>query len=137
MALWSALGYFAFQLFGFLTAHEHRFIRPVTDAEQGEYLSIALEQCAQVAHRRREPPYAALAGGSEVVLHGSGFAAPNRVFIGGREVTPEQAPGLHAMIERLCIQADLPKPKIAVADTPMPNALAILLIMVVQLWRIA
>ena len=28
------------------------------------------------------------------------------------------------MIERLCIQADLPKPKIAVADTPMPNAFA-------------
>src|SRR3954464_4380195 len=44
--------------------------------------------------------------------------------MGAREVTPEQAPGLHAMIERLCIQADLPKPKIAVADTPMPNAFA-------------
>ena len=28
------------------------------------------------------------------------------------------------MIERLCVQADLPKPKIAVADTPMPNAFA-------------
>jgi heat shock protein HtpX len=28
------------------------------------------------------------------------------------------------MIERLCIQADIPKPKIAVADTPMPNAFA-------------
>jgi heat shock protein HtpX len=41
-----------------------------------------------------------------------------------KEVTPEQAPGLHAMIERLCIQADLPKPNIAVADTPMPNAFA-------------
>src|SRR3954463_9156204 len=45
--------------------------------------------------------------------------------MGAKEVTPEQAPGLHAMIERLCIQADLPKPKIAVADTPMPNAFAI------------
>ena len=33
-------------------------------------------------------------------------------------------PGLHAMIERLCIQADLPKPKIAVADTDVPNAFA-------------
>ena len=37
---------------------------------------------------------------------------------------PEEAPGLHAMIERLCIQADLPKPKIAVADTDVPNAFA-------------
>jgi heat shock protein HtpX len=44
--------------------------------------------------------------------------------MGAREVGPDEAPGLHAMIERLCIQADLPKPKIAVADTPMPNAFA-------------
>ena len=44
--------------------------------------------------------------------------------MGAREVSPEEAPGLHAMIERLCIQADLPKPRIAVADTPVPNAFA-------------
>ena len=44
--------------------------------------------------------------------------------MGAKEVSPEEAPGLHAMIERLCIQADLPKPKVAVADTPMPNAFA-------------
>jgi heat shock protein HtpX len=44
--------------------------------------------------------------------------------MGAKVVTPEQAPGLHAMIERLCIQADLPKPKIAVADTEVPNAFA-------------
>jgi heat shock protein HtpX len=44
--------------------------------------------------------------------------------MGAKEVTPEQAPGLHAMIERLCIQADLPKPRIAVADTHVPNAFA-------------
>src|SRR5690349_24401259 len=44
--------------------------------------------------------------------------------MGAKEVSPEEAPGLHAMIERLCIQADLPKPRIAVADTPMPNAFA-------------
>jgi len=45
--------------------------------------------------------------------------------MGAREVSPDQAPGLHAMIERLCIQADLPKPKVAVADTPVPNAFAL------------
>jgi heat shock protein HtpX len=45
--------------------------------------------------------------------------------MGAREVTPQQAPELHAMIERLCIQADLPKPKIAVAQTDMPNAFAL------------
>jgi heat shock protein HtpX len=44
--------------------------------------------------------------------------------VGAKEVSPEEAPGLHAMIERLCIQADLPKPKIAVADTDVPNAFA-------------
>ena len=45
--------------------------------------------------------------------------------MGAKEVTPQEAPGLHAMIERLCIQADLPKPKVAVADTQMPNAFAL------------
>jgi heat shock protein HtpX len=44
--------------------------------------------------------------------------------MGAKEVSPQEAPGLHAMIERLCIQADLPKPRIAVADTHMPNAFA-------------
>jgi heat shock protein HtpX len=33
--------------------------------------------------------------------------------MGAKRVSPEEAPGFHAMIERLCIQADLPKPKIA------------------------
>ena len=45
--------------------------------------------------------------------------------MGAKVTTPEQAPGLHAMIEKLCIQADLPKPRIAVADTDVPNAFAI------------
>src|SRR5215212_2195479 len=44
--------------------------------------------------------------------------------MGAKVVSPQEAPGLHAMIDRLCIQADLPKPKIAVADLPMPNAFA-------------
>jgi heat shock protein HtpX len=44
--------------------------------------------------------------------------------IGAHEVSPREAPGLHAMIDRLCVQADLPKPRIAIADTPVPNAFA-------------
>jgi heat shock protein HtpX len=44
--------------------------------------------------------------------------------MGAKEVSPQEAPGFHAMIERLCIQADLPKPRVAIADTPMPNAFA-------------
>jgi heat shock protein HtpX len=45
--------------------------------------------------------------------------------MGAREVSPQEAPELHAMIERLCVQADLPKPKVAVAHTSMPNAFAL------------
>ncbi len=44
--------------------------------------------------------------------------------MGAHEVSPQQAPELHAMIERLCVQADIPKPKVAVAQTSMPNAFA-------------
>lgn len=45
--------------------------------------------------------------------------------MGARVVTPAEAPQLHAMIERLCVQADLPKPRVAVANTRMPNAFAL------------
>src|SRR5262249_32772247 len=41
-----------------------------------------------------------------------------------REVTPEQAPELHAMIDRLCALADMPKPRVGVADMTVPNAFA-------------
>jgi heat shock protein HtpX len=45
--------------------------------------------------------------------------------MGARVVSPQEAPQLHAMVERLCVQADLPKPKVAVANTRMPNAFAL------------
>jgi heat shock protein HtpX len=45
--------------------------------------------------------------------------------MGARVVSPQQAPELHALIERLCIQANLPKPRVAIADAVMPNAFAI------------
>jgi heat shock protein HtpX len=41
-----------------------------------------------------------------------------------RVVTPEQAPELHGMIDRLCALADMPKPVVAIADTQLPNAFA-------------
>lgn len=41
-----------------------------------------------------------------------------------RVVTPEEAPELHAMVDRLCAMADMPKPRIAVADADVPNAFA-------------
>ena len=41
-----------------------------------------------------------------------------------REVTPEEAPELHAMIDRLCALADMPKPRVGIADLDLPNAFA-------------
>lgn len=41
-----------------------------------------------------------------------------------RVVTPEEEPELHAMVERLCAMGDLPKPRIAIAPTHVPNAFA-------------
>jgi heat shock protein HtpX len=41
-----------------------------------------------------------------------------------REVTPEEAPELHGIIDRLCALADMPKPRVGIADTAMPNAFA-------------
>src|ERR1700748_1158115 len=45
--------------------------------------------------------------------------------LGLKEVTPEQEPELHGIIDRLCVQADLPKPRVCVMETPMPNAMAL------------
>jgi heat shock protein HtpX len=42
----------------------------------------------------------------------------------GREVTPQEAPELHGIVDRLCALADMPKPRVAIADTDIPNAFA-------------
>ena len=42
----------------------------------------------------------------------------------GRLVTPEEAPELHGVVDRLCALADMPKPRVAIADTDIPNAFA-------------
>lgn len=44
--------------------------------------------------------------------------------LGARQVTPRQAPELHGLIDRLCATADMPKPRVAIADTDLPNAFA-------------
>jgi heat shock protein HtpX len=77
--------------------------------------------------------FAAGVQGFTILLIAGGFAALQFFTsdklamhaMGAREVSPQEAPELHAMIERLCIQADLPKPKVAVAYTEMPNAFAL------------
>jgi heat shock protein HtpX len=67
-----------------------------------------------------------------VVLIAGGFLFVQYFFsdrialltLGGREVTPQQAPELHAIVDRLCALADMPKPKVALADSDIPNAFA-------------
>src|SRR5271165_3871770 len=44
--------------------------------------------------------------------------------LGVKEVSPADEPELHTIVERLCVQADLPKPRVCVMETSMPNAFA-------------
>ena len=77
--------------------------------------------------------YAAGAGAVMIAFVAGGMAlvqlfASDKLALramGARIVEPAEAPELHAMVERLCVQADLPKPQIAVVDTQMPNAFAL------------
>ncbi len=43
---------------------------------------------------------------------------------GAKLVTPQEAPQLHTLVERLCSLADLPKPRVAIINSPVPNAFA-------------
>jgi heat shock protein HtpX len=42
----------------------------------------------------------------------------------GRVVSEEEAPELHGVIDRICAMSDMPKPRVAIADTDVPNAFA-------------
>jgi heat shock protein HtpX len=42
----------------------------------------------------------------------------------GREVTAQEAPELHGVVDRICAMSDAPKPRVAIADTDVPNAFA-------------
>ena len=45
-------------------------------------------------------------------------------MMGVKEVSPAEEPELHGIVERLCVQADLPKPRVCVMENAMPNAFA-------------
>ena len=69
------------------------------------------------------------------VVLGGGFAIGSLFYsdkialrtAGAHEVKPTDSPEaarLHAIVDRLCALADMPKPRVAIADTDMPNAFA-------------
>jgi heat shock protein HtpX len=76
--------------------------------------------------------FAAGAGGITILIVAGGllalqFFTSDKLALramGAHEVSPQEAPQLHALIERLCVQADLAKPRIYVMNTSMPNAFA-------------
>lgn len=67
-----------------------------------------------------------------IVLVAAGFLLAQYFFsdkltlfaMHARDVTPQQAPELHAVVDRLCAMSDVPKPRVAIADTDVPNAFA-------------
>jgi heat shock protein HtpX len=68
--------------------------------------------------------FAVLLGGS--MTFGSLFYS-DKVALrasGAREVSPQEAPQLHGIVDRLCALADMPKPRVAIAESDMPNAFA-------------
>jgi heat shock protein HtpX len=75
---------------------------------------------------------AAGVGAILVLLIAGGFALVQLLFgdkialaaMRARVTEPQEAPELHAMVERLCQLADIPKPKIAIAEADIPNAFA-------------
>jgi len=67
-----------------------------------------------------------------VIIIAAGFLVAQWYFsdkialaaMGAREVTPQEAPELHGVIDRLCAMADMPKPRVAIAHMDLPNAFA-------------
>ncbi|HEY2282642.1 MAG TPA: zinc metalloprotease HtpX [Solirubrobacteraceae bacterium] len=76
--------------------------------------------------------FAAGAGAGVIVVFAAAillvqFFASDKIALatmGVKEVTPAQEPELHGIVERLCVQANLPKPRVGVIETSMPNACA-------------
>jgi heat shock protein HtpX len=68
-----------------------------------------------------------LAFGLAVVMNFSAYWFSDQIALrmaGAREVSPEEAPQLHGIVEELAYRAGLPKPRVAVVESPSPNAFA-------------
>src|SRR5947209_16103046 len=62
-----------------------------------------------------------------VLCAGQLFAADKIALraTGAHEISPGDAPELQAIIDRLCVQANIPRPRVALVNSPMPNAFAL------------
>jgi heat shock protein HtpX len=68
-----------------------------------------------------------LAFGLAVVMNFSAYWFSDQIALrmaGAREVSPEEAPQLHGIVEELAYRAGLPKPRVAIVESPSPNAFA-------------
>jgi len=68
-----------------------------------------------------------LAFGLAVVMNVSAYWFSDQIALrmaGAREVSPEEAPQLHAIVDELAYRAGLPKPRVAIVESPSPNAFA-------------
>ena len=67
------------------------------------------------------------ADGAVLLLFGAQYASLDRAALrasGARFVDREQAPRLHDAVDRLCVLAEVPKPRLAVIDSVVPDAFA-------------
>ena len=68
-----------------------------------------------------------MAFGLAVVMNFSAYWFSDQIAMrmaGAREVSPEEAPQLHAIVDELAYRAGLPKPRVAIVESPSPNAFA-------------
>jgi heat shock protein HtpX len=68
-----------------------------------------------------------LAFGLAVAMNFASYWFSDRIALkmaGAREVSPEEAPQLHAIVDELAYRAQLPKPRVAIVESPSPNAFA-------------
>jgi heat shock protein HtpX len=62
-----------------------------------------------------------------LVMNGGAYWFSDKLALrmsGAREVSPAEAPQLHAMVSELAARAELPKPRVYIIDSPVPNAFA-------------
>jgi heat shock protein HtpX len=65
--------------------------------------------------------------GLAVVMNFSAYWFSDQIALrmaGAREISPEEAPQLHGIVEELAYRAGLPKPRVAIIESPSPNAFA-------------